>query len=529
MENQLSHIHLFGDPEENFFALGKKDKNSYAETFQQISMLCARNTFFAQILKLSTEYLAKKKKIDQGDQLKLINAYAQGLERPVENVVFGFLLPELVASFNKWSPQLIQYIPGCSSLLYLDQTTDTPIHTRILDYALAGPFEKNERAITYDFKNQHKTVGFSTSGMPFASLTGFNEKGLSLALHYKHGDYFNFDGESIFLITRDVLNQCSDIREAIRFLKTKKSLSYWGIILSDANGEAACVDINGSDYYQEKFDLYDHEYLYFNNRPLLYKKPMDHLQPYGNHIQCQMRRDRVEEQMKKVKKRDAITGLEVLGQMNNSKSLKNWKLAPTTPSSIQLVSMEAKNQTAKFVVGEAPKLFKGHYVELKNVFTNFTQTESKNKKKNTKLERAYKRWSRFQSYIDLGDISKAYHEIQMAELEMEGYPEQHISQFYFLVTEYIFESDKRDLIYLLRDFESLIGKLPEYLEDHCHLFILRLTKLVGLKIDELKPNIKNIKLKEIYNREKNLNGLALKGFKKLIFPRIEILDIIYAY
>ena len=70
---------------------------------------------------------------------------------------------------------------------------------------------------------------------------------------------------------------------------------------SDKNGEVASVDINGSDYYQEKFDLNDHRYLYFNNRPLLYKRPMEHLQPFGNHDQCLHRKEQAQKFFEKEK------------------------------------------------------------------------------------------------------------------------------------------------------------------------------------------------------------------------------------
>ena len=529
MSKKHSHIQLFGDPEENFYALGKKDQFSYEEIYQQISMLCARNTFFAQVLKYATEYLSRHKTSENIQFIKNLEAYAEGLERDRENVAFAMLLPELVAAFNKWSPQLIQYIPGCSSLLYLDEKNQCPTHTRILDYALAGPFEKYERSITYDFKGQKKVCSFSSSGMPFPSLTGFNKDGLSLALHYKHGENFNFEGESIFFSTQEVQQKGSDIRSAIKLLKTKKSMSYWGIILSDKNAEVACVDINGNDYYQEKFDLTDHKFLYFNNRPLLYKRPMEHLQPFGNSEQCQARKKQTEKFFAQQKEIDHLTGLKVLGQTKSAKSINNWRLGPLTPSSIQLVSMQASHHTACFVSGEAPKFYHGNHIELSSVFTDVSIQEIKSKKKLSNISQAYRRWTKFQKYLDLGEITEAYHQIQMAQIEMEGRPEEAISKFYFLVIQYIFETDKRDFSFLLKEFESLDEKLPEYLEDHRQLFVLRLTKLLGLNYSKLKPRISHPKLDELYQRERNLNTIALKGLKKLIFPRIDITDIIYAY
>ena len=81
--NETAHIHLFGDPEENFYALGVKDKHSYQEIYEQITRLCARADFLAKALKLSTEMAVNLKSRGHINLSKEIKAYAEGLERPV--------------------------------------------------------------------------------------------------------------------------------------------------------------------------------------------------------------------------------------------------------------------------------------------------------------------------------------------------------------------------------------------------------------------------------------------------------------
>ncbi len=540
MEQTHNHIHLFGDPEENFYILGKRDKDSYQEVYQQISMLCTRNQYLSKIVRISTELSRKIKQIQDHKNLNEIRAYAEGLERSVDDVLFSLLLPEIVASFNKWTPELLGIIPGCSSLFMKDSKTGDIIHSRILDYALAGPFERHERSILYDFADRQKVFSFSTSAMPFPSLTATNEKGLSLALHYKHGQYFNMEGQSIFFITSEIMYHCANIREAIKYLKSQQSVAYWGIYLADKQGEVASIDIRGPEFFQEKFDLKDHSYLYFNNRPLLKKQDQNSLQPFGNSNQCTMRRRFFESKMKTFergeKKNINLESLKILASPPSIKKLnhaKDWILPTITPSSIQVASFNLTQQKAYFIPGNTPKFYRGEYLEFKNIFNKLEYDLHKKPGKKETKHKSYlqgmQKISQFQSALDIGDIAKAYHEIQMAIVYLRGLPEEIIASFYFAVIQYIYENDTRDLTYLFHDFESLEDKLPAYLEDHRLLFMMRLSKIIGHQIENNAHLIQTKELKKVYHKEYQLNALALKALRYLIYPRIEILDIIYAY
>ena len=237
MSKEINHIHLFGNPEENFYILGKKDKDSYHRIYNQISSLCIRNKHLTKILRLANElslHLSRKKY--EHHHNKELKAYAEGLEVPYEEILYSFLLPEIVSSFNKWVPDLMSLIPGCSSL-FVPSTSGGVVHTRILDYALNETFTESERSILYDFDDRYKNLSFSCAGVPFASMTAMNDQGLTLALHYKHGQHFNNNGESIFFMANEIINTCSNIREAIKLIKKKSSISYWGLYLSDKHGE----------------------------------------------------------------------------------------------------------------------------------------------------------------------------------------------------------------------------------------------------------------------------------------------------
>ena len=411
--NNMNHIHLFGDPLENFYILGKKDKDSYQNIYNQISSLCIRNKHLTKILRIANElsqHLDRKKTQQQFH--KELAAYAEGLEVPYQEILYSFLLPEIVSSFNKWVPDLMSLIPGCSSL-FVPGNKGGVIHTRILDYALNESFTKSERSILYDFDDRYKSISFSCAGVPFPALSAMNDQGLTLALHYKHGQHFNNHGESIFFIASEIINTCSNIREAIKLIKKKSSISYWGLYLSDNQGEVASIDIRGKDIFQEKFDIKDHNFLYFNNRPLLKHENQNHIQPYGHTLFCKEKADYIKEQIKisnkNLSENPMQTSLEILGSINR-KETKTFKQTAITAASIQLIAFDAYNELACFQPGMAPKILNKQLIQYKELFSGDLKTLTNDSPVNDdNLTKGFRCWGFYQSNIDKGDINKAYH------------------------------------------------------------------------------------------------------------------------
>lgn len=527
--SSIEHIDLIGDPEENFYSLGVKDKDAYQEIYSQITMLCARNNVLAKAIKTTSELAVNINKRGNLNFNKELEAYAQGLNRPTKDIYFALLLPEIVASFNKWTPNLMSVIPGCSSLFTYNKKTKSTQHSRILDYALAGPFEKYERTLKIDFKGRLKIFGLSTIGLPFPSLSSMNESGLTLALHYKNGDFLNLNGDSIFSITYQILSYCTSIHDVKKFLKNYPSMSHWGIYISDKTGNVTSIDVKGNEIFQEKFDLKDHEYLYFNNRPLLKDTNTDHLQPYGNLNQCTLRRESIKRKLKNTNPHNLDTK-KSLKIITSAEENQKWHFDVITPSSIQAICMDAIEQSASIIPGKAPKFYKGQVCNYSNIFQD-SQINAIDEKfdYNKDFITGNERLAAFQSYLDSGKIEQAYHEIQMSYEYLKKTSHAPIIRFYILVLQYIYESNKKDLAYLYSDFKQLENQLPHYLDDHRILFMMRLEKLLGHPILEKSSKIKNHNLKDLYDKERKLKAPALIILKKLIFPRVEILDILYGY
>ena len=533
-----AHIHLFGDPEENFYALGARDKDSFQEIYLQITRLCARADFLAKALKISAELAGNLQGRGEIDLNKELKAYAQGLERPVGDVRFLLLLPEIVASFNKWIPKLMNVIPGCSSLFSINPVNGGVVHARVLDYAVSGPFEKHERTSLYEFKNRLKVFSHGSSGMPFPSLSVMNERGLTLALHYKHGNFLDLKGDSIFSIAYQIASYCSDIHDVKKFLKNYPSMSHWGLYLSDKGGNVASIDVRGREIYQEKFDLKEYGYLYFNNRPLLKDPSFKETQPYGSLQQCKMRRETLERKMKSLGKKkltdlEALSALAAIGTekaADKTGDARHWKMDTITPSSVQAVVFDNQAMKTLSVPGPGPKILTDEYIERSDLFGN---SQARLKSIKTKTDNNFLRASRylasFQSHLDAGKVENAYHELQMAVELFEGRPEKQVALFYLYTLEYLYESDNKELSYLREDFVSLAATLPEYLEDQRKLFVMRLEKMLGHSPSHKSSEIKNPNLRRLFEKERKLRPQALKALRKFVFPRIEILDVLYVY
>lgn len=534
MSRELNHIHLFGNSEENFYALGKRDKIAFQLIFDQLKTLCARDNYLVKLLKATTDLSRNFVKNNQTQNLADLSAYAEGLEVDLDQVLFALMLPEMVTAFNKFSPQLLSIVPGCSSLFIWDKKAQGVVHGRILDYAMSGIFQQFERSALYELTGRQKVFSLGTGGIAFPSLSAVNESGLTLALHYKHNDQFNLSGESIFFIASEIMYHASNTQDALKILKSKNSMSKWGLYLSDKSGSVLALDICGKDIHFEKFQIQDHKYLYFNNRPL--RKPSESLQPFGNREQCIMRAETVKDRMKSLdfsgSNLDIMkSSLEVLGKPNKQSPVKihDWKLSPITPCSLQLCSLHTTLDKVYVVTDEKNKFFKNQFTEISNLFGKPLAKVNGASPQKDSFHAGIESLTKYQMSMDKGDIVNAYHSIQMAIQYLQGTPEKEVAKFYFYTAQYIYENDKRDLAYLYNDFKTLDGKLPPYLEEQKYIFLMRLEKILNYKAIDRLDLFNNSNLKEIYRKEIRMNALAIKSLRHLIFPRVDVLDIVYAY
>ena len=87
-----------------------------------------------------------------------------------------------------------------------------------------------------------------------------------------------------------------------------------------------------------------------------------------------------------------------------------------------------------------------------------------------------------------------------------------------------------DRWHLLKEFKEMRDQLPEYLNDHCLLFIARMEKAAKDRISISVDDIKNDHLKKTFEFEMKIHRWFLhKTTATLMNPRLDILDIIYTH
>lgn len=530
-EKQHSHITLIGEPTENFYQLGIQDKSAYNGLESQIETICSKSPAAAKLIKQATDLALNLSKKDYLLDAQ-IHAYAKGLGVSSETIFLNLFLPELVSSFNKWTPHLLALIPGCSSTFLWDEKSKQSVHTRILDYPLGNAFNEYERSITYKLDAEYKIYSHSIVGIPFPGLTSMNEQGLTLALHYKHSDYLNLNGQSIFSICYQILRYCSKVSEIKKFLRDYQSITSWGIYISDSYGEVCSVDIKGDEVSVERFDIKETKSLYFNNRSNSIKNKS--LSPFGNLNQCMMRKESAQEKIKAIDHsknimHESLIHLTTVDEASSNHAI-NWKLNPLTCASVQAVSMDNYQMSCSWISTTSPKIFQGEVSQHDNIFSQIeTQKHHYPIKNSERFIKAFNKISLFQTKLDEGNIEQAYHEIQMAITLYKGFPEFFIYTFYFTVLQYLYEKDKKDLSFIYKSLLGLKNRLPKYLEDHRLLFLLRLEIRLGLPITDSTDCFSNVELLKLFNREKGLGKIKIELLKNLIFPRVEVLDILYMY
>ncbi|MEC8623550.1 MAG: hypothetical protein VXY34_01925 [Bdellovibrionota bacterium] len=541
----MNFIHLIGDPEETFYQLGLKDKTTYRPLYDQLRKLTHLNSkvldhLMDEIFNWGGYALTLK----SSNFRKKVKAYNEAIGLKEREMITSFIIPELLSCLSKWIPGLPPQLFGCSSYFMLDELGQT-LHGRILDFPLVGTYENEERALRWDVPGVNNQIfSYSSSGLPFSSLTAMNSYGVSVALHQKYTDHFNIKGTPIFEIAEEMLLKCGDKKSVLSFLKNSESLTTWGLYIGFADGQVLEVDLRGEEIFINEFRLEENQILYFNNINLGNHTEEDdsYFMPYGVPSFCQMRKDTAEEEIQSFfetkKEKSSLNLLKLLSFPKNQKTnLKDWKLSPITQSSISCSTFNLNDEESLFIPGPAPKYIRKEISQFKNIWSRKPLQEKVTLKSDKKLSfitnkyhQGMKELISAQTFYDKHDFHMAYHFIQASIETLDKLPEKFIAKFFFAVFEFIHEPHTKARGLILQEFKELKGKLPSYLNDHCLLFINRLQVLIS-GYSSLSPmRINHIGLREVFYFERNIPRILLyKTISPLMRPRIELLDVIYGH
>lgn len=536
----MNLLNLIGDIDENFYQLGIQDRESAKYVHQDVKLMLSTpwkpiNKALEEVAKIALKN-SLLKKTDYYNHLK---SYSEGLGKNIEETAYVLVIPELVSCMSKWAPGFVKGNFGCSSLFFKNMDQQV-VHARILDFPLQGSYDQYERAILYDLKGMPKTLGFGSAGIPYPSITLMTEDGMTLALHQKFTNLFNKNGVSIFELIFELLKNANDKKSVIEFLKSNQSITTWCLYMSFKNGDGLAIDIMGDDLAYNEFSIDNESMTYFCNHLIDQKLNQEDFLPTGFNQYNKMREEiahkKIHHLMNKNEKRE-IEILKYFSQPYKQKKIskgEQFKLDPLTPSSLSIMTLNPSSQTAYYIPNDAPKVYRGEMLEIKDSFSN-PVLEKKISKKATQsglddYHQGLSAMMKAQKGFDLNEPQMVYHNLQIAIDHLENYPEKYLATFYFYLAQYINENHSKVLTYLLSEFKTLKNHLPENLTDHCNLFILRLELILDMNHSIGVHDIRHHKLKQIWEKEAKIpKGLFHLTTRNMIVPRIDISDVIYLY
>ena len=532
-------INLIGDPVENFYRLGKQDKESYRPVLDEIkAMLQTPWKSVDKGVKEAGLLLIKNAFSKSSPFRKHVEAYAEGLEIPFEDVALGLLVPEVISSLNRWIPAISTNTLGCSSYFAIDQEKKVPIHVRLLDYPLVGSFDKSERFLVTQFKGEATIFSHGSSGLPYNSLTCMNSHGVTLALHQKYTDIFNIQGTPVFELVRELMAHVKTPHGALEFLNKRQSLSSWGLYMLFESGEVLAVDLLGEKFEHQLYELKENQILSFNNLLINKRYPQKKILPYNFYHYCKMRENCDNKKIKKILKEKDLTENNLLKKITTplsqeDKPFEKWEADSATPITVGALTLNPTKQSSLYIPGPAPKYYSGQMVSLTQTKKGIRQHTIINEDPSllsTSWTEGMKRLILAMQAYQKKEIHLTYHHAQMACDYLEGTTEQKLAKLYLAFYRFLNEEDKTLREDILNDLLNLKDDLPTYLKDHCLLFIWRLERLLDKKIKVTKDDIESPVLKKIWEFENKIPKLLhYKVTAPFIQPRPDILDVVYAF
>lgn len=505
-------IPLIGDPVENFYQLGLKEKESFIRIESRIKNLLSTNSF----LKLGQELITRAKTVIQKkeDTLfhKCITSYSNGLGIDPSRYYAFLTMFELAAHFGQTYPELKGILPGCTSMFM--KRDDEISHTRLLDFPLVGIFDERPRLYFWESEGKPSVLSYSTEGMAPFFLQGVHGSGVSFAIHHKPGKTFYQEGQSIFQILFETVFSSQNLTEMKKEFKKKKSITKWSLLLLDNAGSAHVTDIDGPSQNFETYNLNETSPLIFTNIPLV----KDRGDSFGNYLKFSEDRQEWLKNKLKIKKDehvlDLITGID-------EKSNKNWLHPTTTLSTVGAIHINLSKGYIDLKEGESALTISDQILRINLAYQNDIKI-LKPMTSHKPIERAWKKAARAQSAFDLGEYDLAYHELQMAESLMPNIAWKQIFTFYLCVWDFKFLTNTKELSVVYKKLKSLL--VPPILKDQWILLIMRIEKKLDLSPTVFFTDVSE-PVQGLFQKEKLAPKPVFSTWMKLVYPRIEILDI----
>lgn len=504
-------ISLNGDLRENLYQLGLKEKKAFKKLESRVLRLLSTNTFLRQGQDILNRARTLLKKKEEGLFQECIKAYADGLGIDSIRYMSFLSLFELAAHYGQLFPELKGLLPGCTSVF--SKTEGEISHTRLIDFPLIGIFEESPTLYYWRSEGKPTLMSYSCEGLAPLFFQVIHESGMSLALHHKPGLNYNREGESIFEIIFETLFKTQGFFEIRKELKERATVTKWCLLLVENKGQVQVIDMDGFSMNHESYNLNETSPLIFTNIPL-----QKDLVGFDSFLRfSSQRQEWLKEKLKRSQKKHI---LDLLTDVEDQKERK-WLHPAATLSTVAAYHVNLTQGTLDLKEGE------GALVQADKIirFSLADQSDSQVLKKEEDLsdfEKAWKRASLAQSAFDQGEYEIAYHELQMAQALMPHSLWKEIFSFYLCVWDFKFISNSKELALIYKKLRKL--NVPDSLKNQWHLFCMRFEKRLGLVLTVEAKDLSPY-LVPLFEQEKAASKPLFATWMKLLYPRLEILDI----
>jgi hypothetical protein len=504
-------VPLIGNPVEALYQLGLREKEAFLALDKRITRLLSTNFVLQQGQDIISRarFLLKKKEISLFD--KCIASYAEGLGIDSLRYQSFLALFELAANGGQVFPELKGILPGCTSVFEKKGLAYT--HSRLLDFPMAEIYGEYQRLYLWQEEGKEPLLTMSCEGLAPLFFQGIHGSGISFALHHKPGKKYHLEGQSIFKILFETAFSSLSFVDFKKELKKCISVTKWSILALEKNGQVNIMDIDGPALDLESYNLNDQSPLIFTNIPL--KKENDFRVCYLRF--CEDRQLWTKEAMSGKTLKHPLDLLTAVDQQK----VKNWIPSAATLTTIAAYHINLTEGYLDLKEGQSAltssdailRVNLGEKLELK-ILKEYGPPNL--------FEKSWKRAAKSQASFDLGKYDEAYHELQMAESLMPHKLWKEIFSFYLCVWDFKFITNNLELAQVYKKVKTLT--LPPQLNDQKILMIMRLEKKLDLSPtvsykDVVKEN------QDLYQQEKLASRPVFTAWMKLLYPRMEILDI----
>jgi hypothetical protein len=504
-------VPLIGDPIENLYQLGLREKDSYLELETRIKKLLSTN----HLLSLGQDFITRAKvmlrKREDTFFDKCINSYSQGLGIDPTRYLAFLNLFELAAHYGQVYPELKGMLPGCTSVF---SNIDGDItHTRLMDFPLIGIFDQRPRLYYWRPEGKMPLLTYSCEGMAPLFFQGLHGAGVSFAVHHKPGKSYFQEGQSIFQIMFESVFDSQHYSELKKEIKKKSTITKWSVLLLEKKGHVQVIDIDGPAHNSESYDVNETSPLIFTNIPL--QNDTGNTNAYLRFSELRQRWLK-----EKLEKKTSLHMLDILTSIEDQKT-KNWLHPTATLSTIGAWHVDLTKGLVDVKEGEKALTASDALLRV-NLAGDPQLKVLKEEAKLRPFEEAWKRASSAQSAFDEGNYDLAYHEIQMAGALMPHPIWKEILSFYECVWDFKFISNSRELSMIYKKLKSL--KVPEFLKDQWVLLVMRMEKKLDLAPTVTFHDVSPA-LQDLFQQEKLASKPLFATWMKLLYPRMEILDV----